>query len=219
MNRGDLRTYVRDLLGEDSAAWWTDATLNRFINESYRHLRNVVDMNNQNYFGQISDISFVADQERYDLPSNNRVLMAQQLTSSGQYRRMSQVDIILHERFTQVSYPISVLNRVYYLFGKQIGVIPVPTEAQTDGLRVWNVPALTELTDDSHTPVDQWPPDHHEVIAMGAFMRSIIRDRERYELYRPFYEDLKESLLQATAQRSVQEAEQIVDIEEDDIVW
>ncbi len=34
MNRGDMRTQVRDIIGEDSADFWSDAELNRYLNEA-----------------------------------------------------------------------------------------------------------------------------------------------------------------------------------------
>lgn len=64
MTRSDIRTLVRDYLNEATADLWTDATLNRLINEEIRSLpkKNI-------YLEEIHTASTVVDQYDYTLPS------------------------------------------------------------------------------------------------------------------------------------------------------
>jgi len=214
MNGTEMTTAVRDLIGEDTAAAYTDALILRQINQSYRELYAEIVEQNENYFGAIStSINFVAGTERYTLPTNSKILYVEITTATGIARDVRVDWVDLSRRWEYLESSGSLLyntNTLAYLYGNQIGILPVPTSSVTAALRVWYVPPATALTG-ATAPPTEWSEDYHEVIVWGAFMRLLMRNKELLAENKPTFLRLRQLLLNATAKRETQEPKRIVD--------
>lgn len=214
MTGAELTTAVRDLLGEDTAAAFTDPLILRQINHAYRELYAEIVENNENFFATTGTLNYSANTELITLPTNSKILRIEFTTATGipTDRRVTFIDLARRDEFLlQVgSAVVQEYQRRVYLLGNSIGVLPVPTSAVTAALRVYYVPPLTALVAGTSPPLE-WSTDHHEVIAWGAYMRLLVRDKEMLAEQRPTFLRLRQLLLNATSAREVQEPQQIVD--------
>lgn len=214
MTGTELIQAVRDLLGEDTPAAFSDALILRQINHAYRELYSEIVENNENYFATTATINWVASTEAYTLPTTSKLLYIEITTATGIYKDTKVTFIDLSKRWEYVE-PSGIdvnaeVDRKVYLLGNTVGVLPVPTSAVTAAMRVYHVPPLTALVAGTSPPLE-WSTDHHEVIAWGALRRLLVRDKEAMAEISPTFNRLKLLLLNATSARETQEPQMIVD--------
>lgn len=216
MNLLQVRTYVRTILDEDVAVFWTEPQLNTFIQRSFLSVYTQIAQMNRGYFETTGFISYVAGTELYslagiapnglvklclvervDLPPNQK-LLAIDLSEKNDYAESSgAADSQGYER--------------YFMSGNNIGIAPVPQAAIPNVLKLWFVPVPTLPTLDT----DTFPADltdlHHETIAQGAYMRAAQRDKQLLALVAPVYKELLELVKADTQIRITQEPRHIID--------
>lgn len=214
MNLGQIRTAVRDWIGEDTAGWFTDAMLNRQINFSMNELYADAVEASENFFVKESNISLVVGQELYALPADFYKLILVERVDSVVPVAVKPIDITQRSRYLYSSVnPSSLMTGEtrHYLEAGSIGLVPLPTTAIANAILLHYVPSPTDLAADGNSPVADWPPIHHEVIAWGAVMRCTVRDKELYAKYQPTFDRLKAAFINAVQKRSTQEPRNIVD--------
>lgn len=193
MNRGDVRTGVRDLLNDPNAAgFYDDPKLNRFINRAFLEVYTEVIQSNEGFFGATVDISFVVNQQAYNLPAAGiaRILFVERRDLEIP---ITMKPIALQEKnkweSTQITAATDAVFR-YFLFGNQIFFTPTPRFSGVNNVRLYLTPTPTLPTtptnaDDAFT----WPIDltemHHELIVWLTFIRAITTNRELVALHMP----------------------------------
>lgn len=214
MTGAELTKAVRDLLGEDTEAAFSDALILRQVNHSFKELYAEIVEQNENFFGTTGTLNYSANTERITLPTNSKIIRVEFTTATGiaQDTKCTFIDLAKRDEFLNtIGNTIAYEDdRRIYLFGNQVGVLPIPTAAVTAALRVYYVPPATDLTTVTSPPLE-WSTDYHEVIAWGAFRRILVRDKEALAEISPIYNRLRQVLLNATSAREVQEPQQIVD--------
>lgn len=216
MTLGNLRAQVRFLLADPSTGWLSDANLNTQINLAMAAIYQLIVRNNENYFATSGLITLVSGTETYTLPTTTRVLNISRVDQTVEYD-LQKIDIT--ER-VQYLYPTiggttaaNPYGLRYYLLGNTIGLVPVPTEAATDAIRVYHVPSSTALSGDSVSPPLEWPLDQQEVIALGAARRCHIRDKDLRQSIDGMYLEYLKNLMETTSIRSSQDPRMFIDVD------
>lgn len=216
MNLLQMRTYVRTLLSEDVAVYWSDAQLNVFIQRSFLSVYTQIAQSCRGYFETTGFISYVTDQELYTLATMAPLGLVK-ITLVERVDQPPNVTILPIDSSEKNDYADVAGSSSpdgyerYFLSGNNIGIAPVPRNAILNVLKIWHVPvpALPALD------ADVFPSDltdlHHECIAQGAYMRAAQRDKQLIALIAPIYKDLMELVKADTQQRITQEPRRIID--------
>jgi len=207
MTGTELIQAVRDLLGEDTAAAFTDALILRQVNHAMRYLYTKITEQNENYFATTATINVTSGTERYALPTASRILYIER-TDLEEDVIVPFIDLSQRWEYLQADAAVED-SMVIYLLGNQVGILPVPTATVTGLLRVYYVPPVTALVAGTSPPTE-WSTDHHEVIAWEAFKRIRVRDKEALAEISPVCDKLERALLDATAMRESQQPQMIV---------
>ncbi len=216
MNLGEVRTYVRTLLDEDTAALWSDAQINTFINRSFKTIYTTIAQSQRGYFETTGTLSYTA---------NNELISLATIAPLGFIRLSLLERVDLPPNQTLLPIDISEKNdyadsagsgdpqgyEKYFMSGNNIGIAPVPQSNIANVLKVWFVPVPANLVAD----VDVVPADltdvHHECIAQGAYMRCCQRDKQLMAIVAPMYDRLLALCTQDTQTRIGQEPRRIID--------
>jgi hypothetical protein len=149
MNAYELLIRVRDDLGEAAAANWTDRQLVRWLTRAYRiaHAEQVELIHN--FMLETGYVDIVADQESYSLPADLYKIHCVEIGDGAAEQTYTKLaDTIIAERWKYVgkaSFSLSPTMMRWYLDGKNIGVVPKPSSARTNGLKITYIPQPGEL--------------------------------------------------------------------------
>lgn len=214
MNLGDVRTYVRSLLAEDTAAFWTNAQLNTFIQRSFVTVYNKMANQRRGYFESTSNVTYVANQELYTLASVTvKIILVERVDGLVPVPvNLHPIDITQKNDYATVAgNDVLPGSERYFVTGNSIGIAPIPRSAVTNALKVWQVLAPAIPTGDSDAFPTEMTDLHHELIAWGALMRAVARDKQMLAQLAPIYQELKALMAEDTQIRVAQEPPQIID--------
>ncbi len=205
MNLGDTRTYLRDLLGEASPGFWSNATLNRFIQRSFLEVYTEFTSTNEAYFATTVDIAYVSGTQLYALPAAGiaRVLLVERSDLSPIVTLNPIALVQKNDYQSQGGVTIQQGEERYYFLGNQMGFVPTPGAAGT--ARIYFVPEPTLPAVDADNYPAELTEMHHELIAWGGFIRAITKDRELLELHMPHYSRLWDLCRNDVARRQTQD--------------
>jgi hypothetical protein len=214
MNLLQTRTLVRTMLSEDTAAYWTDAMLNVFIQRSFLNVYTKMANLRRGYFETTQTITYVANQELYTLASvTMKVVLVERVDGLVPLPvNLRSIDITQKNDYAQMAgVDMTPGREKYFITGNSIGIAPIPRTAVTAALKLWYVPVPTLPSSDSDTFPTEMTDAHHDLIAHGALMRAVIRDKQALAQILPIYTELKKDLLEDTQVRNQQEPPQIID--------
>lgn len=216
MNLGEVRTYVRTLLDEDLAAFWSDTQLNVFIQRSFLNVYTQITQVNRGYFETTANISYVSGTELYSLATIAplgfvKLCLVERVDIPPNINLMP---IDLSEKNDYAGFVGSTDSQgyeKYFLTGNSLGITPIPQANIANALRLWYVPVPALPTVDASV----FPPEltelHHEAIAQGAYLRAAQRDKQLLALVSPMYKDLMDMVKADTQVRITQEPKRIID--------
>lgn len=205
MQFSDIRTLTKQYFDDNSGGQiLTDAEYNRLINAAYRQLYNKASRKDQSWFVTSGTINWVAETREYSLPSacaTGQIVYVERVATEGNY----PIDIIsfaqryLYEgtfshRYRGIGVPVA------YLRDQSIGFLPTPGTTETGAVRVYYIPAVTELSADADVPV--LPVDHHEIIAVAAALRALSSKQINAPELRAIYVDLWQDYVDAILARN-----------------
>lgn len=171
-----IRTQVRSYLDETTAADWTDAELNRLINQRYHRVYSAVVEVYEDYKITTSFASLVADQQEYTLPTDLFKLRRVEINydtdnTNSTFQKATPVTSLdaIRTRLAETNISSSFLrNPTYYITGTSIGFLPIPTTSETNGIKYWYIPTLSDLSADASTIDIPYPERYWHLIAEGA---------------------------------------------------
>lgn len=171
-----IRTQVRSYLDETTAADWTDAELNRLINQRYHRVYSAVFTVFEEYRINYATADTVADQQEYSLPSDclkiRRIEINYDMTGDPtafqKAAPVTNIDAVRNNLSGTTAIGNIHRNPVYYLLGDTIGFLPVPTLVGDEAIKLWYVPIASDLDGDSATIDIPYPERYYHVIAEGA---------------------------------------------------
>ncbi len=154
-DRETLRTWLRRRLQETSAAVWSDATLNFYINEGLFELGQAITRAEPEFALYEDTRSLIADEDLYLLPTNCERLVEVHLSTDGtnyeqiEYRRRRD-----QNRIAGVGDEVDTsIQQTYSRRGQYIRIWPAPTATVASGLKIVYVPVLSLSADDEVPPI------------------------------------------------------------------
>lgn len=210
----EARTLLRHLLAEDTAAFWTDAMLNIFIQRSFLAIYTKVRQANQGHFATSANITYVAGTDLYSLPTGiGSSIIAVERRDTTPAVPVWPCDFIEKYQYETNQGCAVAGEEHYYIVGDQIGITPTPQAALANAIRVWFIPVPTLPTADGTTLSASLTDLHHEVIVLRAYMLACARDKDLAPIAAELYKEARELLVQDTQGRQSQLATRVIDIE------
>lgn len=166
MNLENLRTELSQQLAMTSnSSFWTDTVLNLAINKAQKKLALKKPFN---FLVKKTTIPTVIDQDNYDLPTDY-------LFGGMIWMEVDDTDYgyVSFPRFRDDNFD---LDEVFTIQGKEIYLVPVPTEDDLD-IDVWYIKTPLKLTDD--TIVSDFPDILQDVLVDYALAVCYQRDGDR----------------------------------------
>lgn len=177
MTRAEILNDLKAMIGRGSQA--TDAQLNTWINSSYMMMVDEVSSGNPVFFVKSSTTSVIQNQREYELPSDFESIIMVNIKYDSEWQRvypMPNVNYVpIHAR-TDSSVGFTQADPQYYILGEEIGIMPIPDQTVTDGLKIWYAYTPLELTSDSSEP--DLPKKYHHIIKYGAYANHLDLDDE-----------------------------------------
>jgi hypothetical protein len=160
-------TWLRRRLQEVSAAQWTDAVLQDYINEGYRELGDAIKGVDPEWLVYQDSHDIVASQGRYKYPTNMDTLLEvwYRDSATSDYERLD-----FRRRRSQDNDGSAVTDVSYSTKGRYILVRPTPSSSITKGLRIDYVP-VPSLGEDSAVP--DLPAGLHRAIVFAAQLLAL----------------------------------------------
>lgn len=215
MNRGLCRTEVRDILGEDAADFWTDAELNRHLNEGQRRFNGEATWPWLVSEGH-SDLPTSIDE--FELPNGVDFSKAinLSLTVSGQTTGMYQPVRVSPSKGFQLRRMYSTTTTAarpnwFYvtsvadgsgesLYTTVLKFIPAPTATMLVEYQYYRV--VSDLTADTENP--DTPVEYHKAVVHFAAGTAWLKElnggskaKEQFELYNVVVEQAKREFFTA----------------------
>lgn len=235
MTFANIRTEVRTYLDEATAADWTDAQLNRFINDRYLKLIQAVEKVFEGYYIISAVANSVADQQEYQLPSDFKRMRRVEIdydpdNSDSTPQRALPINIDEVRRdLGQTNIGVTFLRRpIYYIVGGEgsnanMGFVPIPDEASSTGdeaIKIWYVPRQDELSADADDP--KVPDEYQYLIAIGATADALRKGQQEMDAADRFEAKYDREVLKMQEEledRVTEESKHIVDTSAWDIGW
>lgn len=217
MNLGQVRTYVRTLLDEDSAQYWSDAQLNTFINRSFLTVYTQIAQTGRGFFETTAFLNYSPGAELYPLvsiaPLGFMRLSLVERVDNPPNINLLPIDISEKNDYAETASGTgdTMGYEKYFLSGNSIGIAPVPQVSIANVIKLWFVPVPLQLVIDADTFPEDLTEVHQELIAQGAYMRACMRDKQLFALVQPMYQLLLEACKADTQIRIGQEPRRIID--------
>ena len=180
MTLAQLRAKVRYFLDDASSVAtgtnqrWTDAELNSYINESYRFYYNELVANSYDSITKTANLALVADDETVTLPEDfykMRLIYRVEDTTKTPLRYIRNYDGIIDTSGEGSSNYEPAYDFVGNASGVQELVLyPKPTFSDSTGLEAIYWPTMTELSDDTDSPVAGFNSQWHDLIPLRSAM-------------------------------------------------
>lgn len=167
---------MRSFLDETTQSDWTDAELNRLINQRYHRLYTAVLTVYEDYKITTSFASLIANQQEYTLPSDLFKLRRLEINydisnTNSVFQKATPLTALdaVRTRLGETNIGSSILrNPVYYVTGDKVGLLPIPTSSGTNAIKYWYVPTASDLSADASTIDIPYPERYYHIIAEGA---------------------------------------------------
>jgi len=178
MTLSEIRELARIWLDDTEGGYFTDAIMNRFINQAQREAQKKIIQAGESFYTKCVETTTVANQRDYAIPSDfmkllrlERILDGSGDTASTQRLwPLTRNEIDVADFNSQASDTGESFN--YVLNQSTFSLYPVPNGAVT--LRLWYVYRVTDMSADGDTP--DVPEDYHEYIAILAARDGFLRD-------------------------------------------
>lgn len=230
-----LREQVRSYLDESSASDWTTGEVDREINVCYHAVYGAAVEVFEDYYLTTTQFNVVANKQEYGsaegFPSDFFKLRRVEInynvpdTNSVAQRALPvQLDEVRRD-LGNATLGISTLrNPGYYLYGTgssaKIGFLPIPTIAGTNGIKLWYVKVLSDLSD-SNTTVDIPYPDRFSwIISLGAAANLLRKGQQEEVAARAYREEFAlemEKMKQSLEDRVAEESKHAIDVLGEDL--
>lgn len=178
MNRGEIKDLALSWLDDLEKGYFTDAIMDRFINQAQRECQKKLLQAGEDYYTQCVETSTVANQRDYAFPSDFYKLMElDRITSgSGDTATYEKLYPLTRGEIITAGYNYGNLSNGepwnYVINKDTFSLYPIPDSAFT--LRLWYAPRVSDMDDDSDVP--DAPEDYHEYIAILAARDGFLRD-------------------------------------------
>lgn len=167
----NLRSNVRMYLDEVSEADWTDSQINSQINYKYMEMYTAVIETFEDYYRTKVTTNLVSGQTEYALPSDFFKLKRLEIkytNDQDERRAATKVDFQQIPYSTDTTYYDSTYRPVYDFSGSYIKILPQPSENVPDGILMYYIKQISELSSDSSAIDIPFPNRYAYYIEKGA---------------------------------------------------
>ena len=179
MNRGEIRNAVREYLNEPQPAYWSNASLDNWINIAVPIVHNKIKAVSRYHFTTRATFPTVVGTEYYSLPADCKdVKLITRLDSNGREIPLSMAQWPDPTVWT----PEAMLDptagsgddgpSIYWLVGPSIRLLPRPSDVVT--LKLYYEARGVNLTQDSDVPT--FDADYHDLAAKWAAIEAGVKD-------------------------------------------
>lgn len=172
----DVRTKVRDRLDESTATFWTDAQLNRWINDGMREVARLTET-----LQTTSDIAVTASDGTYTAPTDALRIYRAEFKPTGQsnvypleYRDFNTMDEVWWSSQTTTTGTPALFTMWGFVPSLTIQLYPVPSVAGT--LKVFYYKLPTAVSADNDTI--ECPAGWEDLIVDYAEYNALRKDRD-----------------------------------------
>lgn len=154
----------------------------------------------QDYNVRLTKADLVADQELYGLPTDIRKIVRLEVGYVNSTDRYKADRMDTNAEGDPVNTIYSQSNPKYMLRGNNIELNPVPDIAVTDGLWLWYIEDLTDMSGDTDTT--SLPADYDHLLplyaaAKGSYSLGLHQEGNNYmALFRTGLEDMEQEVIQ-----------------------
>lgn len=204
MNRSELRLLVREYLNEPTEAFWTDASLNVYLNIACPIVHNRIKNVSRYHFTTRATFPTVSGSGYYQLPTDCKdVKMLTRLDPLG-----VEVPLVLAQwPDPTVWTPNAMLDpsqgssqegpSLYWIVGGAIRLLPIPSSVVT--LRLYYEARIVALGDDADIP--SFDADYHDMAAKWAAIEAAVKDDKDLAAVKDLYKARDSDLLQDVLHR------------------
>jgi len=174
MTLTDLLKDLKGRIGPGNIA--TDDVLLGWLNEAYMYMVDQIIQDNPAYFTTADVTNLNSGQWEYFMPPNASQVKLVYANFTGTWRRLTplqdigdvpnMVDPTQLPQYTEV-------NPKYYITGGKVGVLPVPTQTTTKGLKIWFIYIPTEMGANDSPAFNS---KFHRLISLGAYANYLDLD-------------------------------------------
>ena len=175
---GTMQTRVGELINQsvsDDAKTVTNTEVKANLNLGYNKAVNAVVAANEDYYIRESKADLVASQQSYSLPDDAKKLVrlnvAYATTSPMEYYKATKLDI--HSWPEPTSNVYSTTDCVYAVISDGFLLNPTPSDAITDGLQLFYIEDIGDMTNTSDTP--SLPRGFHHLPIMYAVAKAHVK--------------------------------------------
>jgi len=176
MTRGEIKALARAWLDDDSGGYFTDAIMDRFINQAQREAQKCLIRAGENFYTKCVETSTVADQRDYALPTDfMKLLRLERITQgSGDTASTERLHPLTTNEIDVSGYQNGSSGDSYNYVVNQstFALYPVPNSVKV--LRLTYVYRVGDMSSDGDTP--DVPVDYHEYMAILAARDGFLRD-------------------------------------------
>lgn len=146
-----MLTILTDLIKDSNDPFWSDAELYRYLTMGQNKVMSKIVEMDQNFFEYTEYVSYVADQEQYDLPTDifmGKLICAEYVDSQGNKSKISKIKKSSRNDYAIRSGTYNGLNYatpVYYLTGMKICFLPIPTSTEANKVLLTYVQELDDI--------------------------------------------------------------------------
>ena len=193
MNLGEIREAVRDDVEEETAAFWSDDLLNRYINRALRWVRSEISQLDEDFFDRQKVVTYPANSREVDLTELGfqdppaAFLAAFDITDDvDRGTSMDHVNIFAEGLYRSSDEAFADLaGPAYYLTGGEggqpvMGYRPIPQSNRS--IRIYYRASTNRLRADNDTP--DVPVDFHECIVLQAVILAKAREESPLRDYK-----------------------------------
>ena len=180
-----IRNDTRHYLDESTQSDWLDTDLTRVINKQYHRVVTSVIEVFEDYYLTESTADTVANQQEYSLPTDffktRRVELNYDISdSNSSFSRCLPINI------DEVRYNLGntnigatiVTNHSYYIQGDLIGLIPIPSLAGDEAIKIWYTKMQSDLTLDTDTINIPYPDRYYAIISKAAAAEALRKGQQ-----------------------------------------
>lgn len=182
MNRGEIRTLVRLYLNEPNAAFWSDATLNTYIDIAVKKVHDRIKAVSRYHFTTRATFQTTIGAEYYQFPADMKhlKLVTRIDPTSGRELPLSRAD--WPDPF--INTPDAVMDNsgltgedvpnTFWIVGASFRLLPIPQAVDT--MRLYYEARLTNLGNDQAIP--SFDSDYHDMAAKWAAIEARPQNKE-----------------------------------------
>jgi hypothetical protein len=192
----EMQTRVGELINQSVTTdnlTVTETEVKANLNRGYQKVVNRIASLAQDYYVRLSKANLAANQSLYGLPTDYRRMIRVEIGPESSATRYKAFRVDTNAYGDPVDEYIDTTNPQYSIRGKNIEIKPTPTVAVTDGLWMFYVETVNDLSDDGDEP--NLPPEFSDLPVEYAVAKAKARlglmDEAQMHLAE-FYRELEE---------------------------